>query len=283
MEPYERLAATPCQRVSDGAMVPALQTDIAAKLRLVLVWSHLGDFDPLEYAWWLQREGERLQQAGIALGAVAIGDRAAGLRFCQFTGFPADRLFVVPTAALHQQLGLYGGLSWQVSGLGAVQTAWLNLILMCAGIGSPGTLPEVLRGYTGDRRAPQLIADDEVVRARPLPPLRGETFRLAGGKGFQRPFELATRRLRNMGEVLKHWRTYVPDARYLTQRGGTFVFDGAGNQLYVHRDRGILGFSATMHRPLAFLESAAIAPALGSSLASGRGQPHPTPLETKSD
>jgi hypothetical protein len=30
-----------------------------------------------------------------------------------------------------------------------------GLLLMCAGIGSPGTLAEVLRGYTGDRTAPQ--------------------------------------------------------------------------------------------------------------------------------
>ncbi len=94
---------------------------------------------------------------------------------------------------------------------------------MCAGIGSPGTLAEVLRGYTGDRQAPQLIDPDETIKAGSLPPLRGAFFNLAGGTGFQRPFELATLRLRNMSEVLSHWRTYVPDARYLTQRGATFM------------------------------------------------------------
>ena len=124
---------------------------------------------------------------------------------------------------------------------------------MCAGIGSPGTLAEVFRGYWGDRRAPQLIDDDEVVRAAPLPAIKGSFFKLAGGEGFQRPFELATLRLRNMAEVLGHWNTYAPDKAYLTQRGGTFLFDSQGKLLYEHRDRGILGFAADMSNPLSFL------------------------------
>lgn len=127
-------------------------------------------------------------------------------------------------------------------------------MLMCAGIGSPGTLAEVFRGYTGDRTAPQLIADDQVVTDTPLPAIKGSMFKLAGGSGFQRPFELATLRLRNMTEVLSNWNTYVPDASYLTQRGGTFLFDESGKLLYEHRDRNILGFAANMSNPLSFLQ-----------------------------
>ena len=126
---------------------------------------------------------------------------------------------------------------------------------MCAGIGSPGTLSEVFRGYKGDRSAPQLIADTEIVKAKPLPPIEGSFFNVAGGSGFQRPFELATLRLRNMVEVLGNWQTYVPDPTYLTQRGGTFLFDCQRALLYTHRDRGILGFAANMSQPLAFLDS----------------------------
>jgi len=100
---------------------------------------------------------------------------------------------------------------------------------MCAGIGSPGTLGEVFRGYRGDRLAPQLIDEQETIKAAPLPAFKGSFFNLAGGTGFQRPFELATLRLRNMTEVLGNWKTYVPDAAYMTQRGGTFLFDGQGN------------------------------------------------------
>jgi hypothetical protein len=130
----------------------------------------------------------------------------------------------------------------------------LNLMVMCAGIGSPGTLKEVFRGYKGDRQAPQLIRDQETIKATPLPPIQGSFFNTAGGSGFQRPFELATLRLRNMGEVLANWQTYVPDGQYLTQRGGTFLFDAQGELIYEHRDRGILGFAANMSRPLSFLE-----------------------------
>lgn len=56
-----------------------------------------------------------------------------------------------------------------------------------------------------------------------------------------------------MAEVLSHWKTYVPDAAYLTQRGGTFLFEGNGTLLYEHLDRGILGFAANMSNPLSFL------------------------------
>jgi hypothetical protein len=148
---------------------------------------------------------------------------------------------------LHRALGLYEGLQ-QLGG------PWPNLLLMCAGIGSPGTLAEVLRGYTGDRTAPQRIADDETIQAGPLPPIKGAFFARAGGTGFQRPFELATVRLRNMSEVLGNWRTYVPCDDFLTQRGGTFLLEEDDTLLYSYKDRGILGFSASMAMPLSFLD-----------------------------
>ncbi|NJM85747.1 MAG: hypothetical protein HC839_06780, partial [Leptolyngbyaceae cyanobacterium RM2_2_21] len=43
---------------------------------------------------------------------------------------------------------------------------------------------------------------------------------------------------------LSHWKTYVPDATHLTQRGGTFLFNQE-QLVYQHRDRGILGFAKT--------------------------------------
>ena len=78
-------------------------------------------------------------------------------------------------------------------------------------------------------------------------------FKLAGGENFQRPFELATLRLQNMTQVLSNWNTYVPDATYLTQRGGTFLFNADGELIYEHRDRHILGFAANMSDPLSFI------------------------------
>jgi hypothetical protein len=112
---------------------------------------------------------------------------------------------------------------------------------------------EVFRGYKGDRQAPQLIEDDEMIRGTPLPAFKGSFFRLAGGSGFQRPFELATLRLRNMIEVLTNWNTYVPNSAYLTQRGATFLFNNKEQLVYEHRDPGILGFAANMSEPLSFL------------------------------
>ncbi|MCP9933979.1 AhpC/TSA family protein [Cyanobium sp. Candia 9D4] len=215
--------------------------------RLVLLLSQLGDFDSLEYAQALVPVLPQLQAAGIAVLAIAIGDAAGRERFCAFTGFPSERLLVDAEPDLHRDLGLYEGLK-QAGG------PWPNLLLMCAGLGSPGTLAEVLRGYTGDRSAPQRIADDETIQAGPLPPIKGSFFARAGGRGFQRPFELATVRLRNMAEVLGHWRTYVPRDDFLTQRGGTYLLEADDTLLYSHRDPGILGFSATMARPLSFLE-----------------------------
>ncbi|MDX2214367.1 MAG: peroxiredoxin-like family protein [Oculatellaceae cyanobacterium bins.114] len=253
MNPYSILSQTQRERVSDGKQVSIFEGCESADRLLVLVLPQLGDFDSLEYAWWLHRSANELKQAGITVRAVGIGDRPSGERFCSYTQFPEEALFVDSKAELHQQLGLYQGLSVKVPVLSAAQNAWVNLLLMCAGLGSPGTLAEVFRGYKGDRHAPQLIAEDEVVQATLLPPLTGSTFNLAGGTGFQRPFELATLRLRNMVEALSHWKTYVPDAAYMTQRGGTFLFDRSGNLLYEHRDRGILGFAANMSNPLSFL------------------------------
>lgn len=251
MDIYSILQQTQLQLVSDGLIKSIL--DHNANQTLVLLWSQLGDFDNLEYAWWLNRESELLKSKKITVKAIGIGDRNSGVKFCQYTGFPPASLYIDPTAQLHQKLGLYPGLSIKFPLLSAKYNAFLNLMLMCAGIGSPGTLSEVFRGYTGDRTAPQLIANDQVITDTPLPAIKGELFKLAGGENFQRPFELATLRLQNMTEVLSNWSTYVSNAAYLTQRGATFLFDTQGKLLYQHCDRNILGFAENMSDPLSFI------------------------------
>ncbi|MEM6500474.1 MAG: peroxiredoxin-like family protein [Cyanobacteria bacterium P01_C01_bin.89] len=249
---YSVLQRSQRLRVSDGEMTPVLPGAINQRT-LVLMWPQLGDFDSLEYAWWIRRERDRLGELDIDVRAVGIGDRQSGEVFCEFTGFPTDRLWMDATGELHRELGLYEGLTTNWPVLSSSQQAWVNLMLMCAGIASPGTLAEVFRGYRGDRKAPQLIADDETIETNFLPPLKGKFFGAAGGSGFQRPFELATVRLKNMVEVLSKWSQYVPDASYMTQRGGTFLFDTDGQPVYEYRDRGILGFAENMANPLEFL------------------------------
>ena len=253
MDAYSIFSQTQRECVADGKFKTILEDN---KPTLVLLWSQLGDFDNLEYAWWLKKESAQLQAREIVVKAIGIGDRNSGIKFCQYTGFPAECLYVDPTAQLHHQLDLYRGLNFRFPWLSTKSSAFINLMLMCAGIGSPGTLSEVFRGYKGDRQAPQLIPNNEVVEDTPLPPIKGSFFKLAGGEGFQRPFELATLRLRNMTEVLSNWNTYVCDASYLTQRGGTFLFDERGRLLYEHRDRNILGFAANMSDPLSFIKDA---------------------------
>ncbi|MBM5824246.1 MAG: hypothetical protein FJ054_02560 [Cyanobacteria bacterium M_surface_10_m2_119] len=210
------------------ATIPAMAR---GRRRLVVVMGQLGDFDSLEYAQALAAALPQLAAAGMVPQAIAIGNETGAERFCAYTGLPRTALRVEAEPSLHRALGLYPGLQTPLG-------PWPALLLMCAGIGSPGTLAEVLRGYTGDRQAP----------ARLEIPL----FNLVG-QGHQRPFELATVRLRNMVEVLGRWRTYVPSDDHLTQRGGTFLLDADDTLLYSHREVGILGFSATMGQPLAFL------------------------------
>jgi hypothetical protein len=242
----ERRSARAAPIRQDGAMLapdPLRQTLAAAGLgpgrrRLVLLLSQFGDFDSLEYAQALVPALPRLKVAGIAVLVLAIGGPAGAERFCAYTGLPRQLLRVEEEPNLHRQLGLYAGL--QTPG-----GPWPALLLMCAGVGSPGTLAEVLRGYTGDRAAPQRLV--------------GPPFNLLG-QGYQRPFELATVRLRNMQEVLGRWRIYVPRDDFITQRGGTFLLDADDSLLYSHRDRGILGFSVTMAEPLRFLEPWLAAP-----------------------
>lgn len=252
---YDILQKTQRQRVRDGQLTSILTGYESVNRLLVIILPQLGDFDSLEYAWWLNREAAQIKAQNIAIRAVGIGNLDSGKKFCEYTKFPPDCLFIDETAEIHRELNLYQGLTWKFPLLSPSQNAWVNLMLMCAGIASQGTLAEVLRGYTGDKQAPQLIADDEEIYAKPLPPLKGSFFNLAGGKGFQRPFELATLRLRNMSEVLSNWTTYVPNSAYLTQRGGTFLFNQEGNLIYEHRDQGILGFAENKRNPLSFLSS----------------------------
>jgi len=50
---YQRLQSISLQRVEDGASLPVLTGCETADRLLVVIWPQLGDFDSLEYAWWL--------------------------------------------------------------------------------------------------------------------------------------------------------------------------------------------------------------------------------------
>ena len=290
--PYPRLAAAQVVDPRSGRMTSALDGLSTSSKNLVVLVPQLGEFDSCEFCEQLVAAAPLLDTAGIGLRVVGIGDGDAGTRFAATMGLPEGVLRVDPTADVHRSLETWRGPGWAVpswiddglltrlletlpggppedsSRTRAVGDAWLNYLLMCAGIGAPGTLPEILRGYFGDRSAPERLRSDEVVKAGfveigpgvgpvKLGPLRYEKS-WKDESGYQRPVELATVRLKHMVEVLGNWDAYVSDARWVDVRGATFLFDGE-DLLYEREHPGVLSYSATMARPLTFL-----APFLGA-------------------
>lgn len=191
---------------------------------------HPGDFDSAEYAEQLAAVTDDLAAADIGLRFVGIGETGAAERFARFNSLPIECLRVDPSGNTHAQLDLHAGPNWDVPGWlanvlpsdAAVQArarAWLNYMAMCAGLGSRGTLREILRGYIGDKNAPERLAPDSVVEAGPIRIMGTRRVKLFGPieydqswkdeRGYQRPVELATVRLRVMVEVLANWREYV--------------------------------------------------------------------------
>ena len=260
---------------------------------LVVVLPQLGEFDSAEYCEQLVAVTDDLRDANIGLRVVGIGDDGAATKFCGFTGLPPDVLRT-DSGELHRELGLHAGPGWSVpefvsddalrlmlgtlpggapvDGLTEASTsallrkvgdAWLNYLAMCAGLGAPGTLQEIFRGYVGDRTSPERLPSDTVVTAGPITigpgvgpvkmgPIQYQQW-WADERGSLRPVELATVRLKNMVEVLSNWDEYVTDPTAIALRGATYLFDEDGETLYEYRSRGVLTYSETMARPLSFL------------------------------
>ncbi len=214
---------------------------------LAVVLGLLADFDSIEYVQELINILPKLTENHIKLIVIGIGDDLSKEKFCSYTKLPKELIIVDKDSSLHQSLELSKGLDLHMG-------SWLDMLLMCAGVSSPATLPEVLRGYLGDRNASSRIKPDELIRIWPFPEFRGSLFSLAGGENYLRPFELATIRLKNMIEIIGNWDLYVTDHKLLTQRGGTFLIDSDCRLLYSYRPKSLLSYSPTMSRPLSFLE-----------------------------
>ena len=142
MEPYSILSQAKLLRVSDHQTTSVFENcnppSAPAKRTLILLWPQLGDFDTLEYAMvGIERERAKLDAANIQVRAVGIGDRPAAQKFCTYTGFPPEHLFIDPTASLHQKLNLYSGSSAKLPGFTPQQNGYLNLLLMCGGHRQP--------------------------------------------------------------------------------------------------------------------------------------------------
>jgi len=121
------------------------------KFKLIALFGLLGDFDSFEYAINLKSFIDKNQERNLDVFAIAIGNQKGKEKFCKFTGFNKANLIVVSDNQIHNNLKVSRGLD---IGLGG----WINMLLMLSGINSFKTIKEVIRGYTGDRKAKQIYS-----------------------------------------------------------------------------------------------------------------------------
>ena len=216
------------------------------KFKLIVLFGLLGDFDSFEYAINLKNFIDKNQAKNVDIFAIAIGNQKGKEKFCKFTGFPEENLRVVSDNQIHNNLKVSKGLD---IGLGG----WINMLLMLSGINSFKTIKEVIRGYTGDRKAKQIYSEFDKIDVLKFANFSGNSFRKVFGDGYLRPFELATFRLNNMNEIIQNWSDYILNDAYLPQRGASFLLNNKNQVIYKFFSNDVLGYSSNMRDPLEFL------------------------------
>ena len=216
------------------------------KNKLIVFVGLLGDFDSFEYAINLVKFQTMKDINNLDIYFIAIGNEDGKEKFCKYTGFPKENIKVFPNNKLHNLVGASKGLD---IGLGG----WANITLMLMGIGSSKTLIEVIRGYTGDKGSNQIYKDSDQIKIFNFLKFSGKLFAQPFGRGYLRPFELATFRLNNMIEIFKNWQDYMINTKYLPQRSCTFILDKNDNIQYTYFSKDILNYSRDMKAPLNFL------------------------------
>ena len=216
------------------------------KFKLIVLFGLLGDFDSFEYAINLKNFIDNHQDKNLDIFAIAIGNQNGKEKFCKFTGFQEENLIVVSDNQIHNNLKVSGGLD---IGLGG----WINMLLMLSGINSFKTIKEVIRGYTGDKKAKQIYSEFDKIDILKFLKFSGNSFKQVFGDGYLRPFELATFRLNNMKEIIQNWSDYILNEKYLPQRGASFLLNNKNQIIYRYISNDVLGYSSNMRDPLGFL------------------------------
>jgi hypothetical protein len=216
------------------------------KFKLIILFGLLGDFDSFEYAINLKNYINKNQDKNLDIFAIAIGNQSGKDKFCKFTGFNKENLIVVSDNQIHNNLKVSRGLD---IGLGG----WINMLLMLSGINSFKTIKEVIRGYTGDRKAKQIYSEVDKIDVLKFLKFSGNSFKKVFGDGYLRPFELATFRLNNMNEIIQNWSDYIFNEEYLPQRGASFLLNNNNQIIYKFFSNDVLGYSSNMRDPLGFL------------------------------
>ena len=226
---------------------PTERIFLSRKKRLIVLLGSFADFDSFEYAQQISAQSRKFTKHSVDLIMIGIGSEKSKEYFCRFNKIDSKNVLSVPNSDLHAKLKLNAGF---VSPLPAI----INLLIMCSGIRSKGTISEVLRGYLGDSNAKCVFGSEEDIKIGSFYLFKGKIFDTFSKKRILRPFELATRRLINMIEILSNWNTYVPDSSFLTQRGATFLLNENDEVLYKFISESLLGYSCEMSSPLSFLD-----------------------------
>jgi len=227
----------------DGAVCKVGDLVPSGKRTVLAVLTHFGDFNSWEYAQQLRFELPKLQQAGVSLVVVGIGTVSAAMKFSELLDLPAEfNLYADPTGATAKALGCSRGFAE-----GTPVNGYLKLLPMLLGIGSPGTLEAVLRGYRGDPGARRDWVDAAIAQGTTqnrFPSGYGEKDWDGIATDGIRPMELATLRLQNMVDgILKNWDALAPaDDQLFVQQGGTVIFRDR-QPTYVYKDKGILTYT----------------------------------------
>jgi len=229
-----------------NSLIEQFNLNSKKKFKLIVLFGLLGDFDSFEYAINLKNFIDNHQDKNLEIFAIAIGNQKGKEKFCKFTGFDENNLIIVSDNQIHKNLKVSKGLD---IGLGG----WINMLLMLSGINSFKTIKEVIRGYTGDRKAKQIYSEFDKIEVLKFQKFSGNSFSQVFGDGYLRPFELATFRLNNMTEIIQNWDDYILHAKYLPQRGASFLLNDKNQVIYKFYSNDVLGYSPNMRDPLGFL------------------------------
>ncbi len=214
---------------------------------LIIILGSFGDFDSIEYCQILAKNLQLLNKKDINIFVLGIGNSNSRKKFAKYTNLPLTTIEFVHNNEIHNHLSLSDGNYFNLPPI-------INLLFMCSGVNSPGTLKEVLRGYIGDKRSSSIYSLDEIIHIGTFFSFKASLFKNIGSFNHLKPLELATLRLTNMLEILSNWPTYIPIEKYIVQRGATYIFDEKDKLVYSYRSNSLLSFSETMWNPLAFIE-----------------------------
>ena len=257
-KPASSLRGMSLPRVSDGVVVDlgdALASTTSDGRTLLVLGTHAGDFNMIEYAQKCSFYQSRLEALGVSrIMLVVNGGAAACRKLSELLELPDSvELFADPSGEAGRRFGVSQG--WMPD---ASFSANLKLFWVGIGLGPPwGTLPAVLTGYFGnpDGRRDWIEASllqgqlagrwpDTVLELQPdgvsMARNKFDDFPLLGGWG-RRPLELATLRLQNLVSIqFKNWDVLRPaEDRCLTQLGGCAVVGAGGQPLFSWVDQGL--------------------------------------------